>query len=411
MGFPLFYRIQQDFDATAIADVEGCVRQQFGQTDFGSRVKKGQSVAVAVGSRGINKLPALVRAVVESLKALDLKPFIIPAMGSHGRATAEGQARILEDMHVSEDSVGAPIISSMEVVSLGYVENGAEVFCARDAFEADHVVVINRVKPHTAFRGEVESGLCKMLAVGLGKQKGASLTHKFGLGRVIVPAARRLLEKINVLCGIAVVENPMDQIHTIQLALPESFVATDRRLLKLAWQMFPRIPLEDLDILIVDEMGKNISGAGMDPNIVGAWRRDGGARTPDYRTLIVLDLTDESHGNAVGIGLADLTTQYVMQKVDLKATYMNAITAGILRSSLMPIPLENDRVVLETALNLLADPRRVRMVRIANTLMIQNLWVTESCLPELRDKENLIVDDLPFRVEFDDQGRLKPFKT
>ena len=410
MDLPSFYHIQQDFDDTSIDDVAAQVRQQFHQFDFGTEVKKGQSAAVAVGSRGIRNLPTLVASIIKALKSLGLKPFIIPAMGSHGNATAEGQARILADMHISAASVGAPVVSNMEVVSLGCVEGAAEVFCARDALEADHVVIINRVKPHTAFRGEVESGLCKMLTVGLGKQKGASITHKYGLNRVIVPSALRILEKVPVLCGLAIVENPLEQTHTIRLARPEEFVEVDRQLLKLAWQMFPRIPIDDLDILIVDEMGKNISGAGMDPNVVGLWRREGGARIPDYRILIILDLTDESHGNAVGIGLADLTTQRVMRKVDLKATYMNAITSGVLRSSLMPIPLENDRVALETALNLLPDPRRVRMARIVNTLMVHNLWVTEACLPELRVKENLIVDDHPFSVEFDDQGRLRPFK-
>lgn len=407
MDLPFFYRIRQDFDVTAIDDVAGYVAQQFHQFDFSSRIQEGQTVAVAVGSRGICNLPEVVAAVIKSLKILGLKPFIVPAMGSHGNATAEGQTQILEDMNISEASVDAPIVSNMDVVSLGRVKAGAEVFCSRDAFGADHVVAINRVKPHTVFRGEVESGLCKMLAVGLGKHKGASMIHKFGLDRVIVPAAQRIIEKVSILCGIAVVENPNDQIHTIQLAYPEAFVETDRRLLRLAWQMFPRIPLDDLDILIVNEMGKNISGAGMDPNVIGLWRREGGTRLPDYRTLIVLDLTDESHGNAIGIGMADLITQRVMQKIDLNATYMNAITSGVLRSSRLPIPLENDRVALETALDLLPDPRLVRMARITNTLKVQTFWATEACLEDLRNRGGVIIDDEPALLEFDDQGRLK----
>jgi len=403
------YRIQQRFDTTSIGDVPEAVRRGFSRLDIGKNVQPGQRVAVTAGSRGIDNLTTITATVVECLRNMWLKPFILPAMGSHGGATAEGQVKLLGELGITESSGGAPIISTMDVISLGSLDSGAEVFMSKDALEADHLVVINRVKPHTAFRSEVESGLCKMLAVGCGKHEGALNMHKFGLAASIIPAARIILEKAPVLCGLAIVENSADRTHTMRFALPEQFVEIDRELLELAWKFLPGIPLEELDILVVDEMGKNISGAGIDPNVVGFWRREGGSRKPDYRTIIVLDLTPQSDGNALGIGLTDLTTRRVMDKVNIQATYANALTTGIWGSVRLPIALENDRAVLETALSHVSDLDHVRMVRIVNTLHLENFWATEALLPELREKESLIVDETPYQLQFDDEGRLRSF--
>ena len=409
MTLPKFYTVQQSFEKGAVEDIDKNVRQQFLHLGIENRVQEGQSVAIAVGSRGIAHLYSLVTAVIGVLKSLDLQPFIVPAMGSHGNATADGQIEVLKKLKITEESMGVPIISDMAAISLGRLDMGAEVFFSKDAFEANFVVPINRVKPHTAFRGEVESGLCKMLAVGLGKQKGASTLHKYGLGKALIPSASHILGKVPVLFGLAVVENAFDQIHTIKLTRPESFIDVDRQLLKLAWEMFPKIPLEHLDILIVDEMGKNISGAGMDPNVVGLWRREGGKRTPDYRIILVLDLTDESHGNAVGIGSADLTTQQVMKKIDIDTTNMNALTSGVLRSVCLPIQLKNDRIAFERALDLHPNPDQAKIARIKNTLKLQNFWVTGNCLSELSNREGIILIGKSQEIEFDDLGRIKPF--
>lgn len=409
MNYPLMYRIQQGFDTTSIRDVPEEVRREFSRLNGGKNIKPHQRVAVAVGSRGINNLKTIVATVVECIRNMALKPFILPAMGSHGGATAEGQVKLLNEFGITESSVNAPIISTMDVISVGRLDSGAEVFISKDALEADHLVVINRVKQHTLLRGEVESGLCKMLAVGCGKHKGALDMHKFGLAASIIPAAQILLAKAPVLCGLAIMENSLDQTHTVKLALPEQFIEVDKELLESARRLLPRIPLEDLDILIVDEMGKNISGAGIDPNVIGFWRREGGPRKPDYRTLIVLDLTPQSEGNAVGIGMADLTTQRVINKVDLKPTYTNALTSGVWRSVRFPIALENDRVVLEAALSHVLDPHNVRMVRIVNTLHLENFWATEALLPELREQEGVIVDEAPLQLQFDDEGKLLSF--
>ena len=232
--------------------------------------------------------------------------------------------------------------------------------------------------------------------------------HKFNLADTIVPAARMILEKAPILFGVAVTENAAGGTQNIRLARPDKFIDVDRESLKEAWELFPVLPVDDLDILVVDEMGKDVSGAGIDPNVIGFWRREGGPRKPDYRTLAVLDLTPKSHGNATGIGMADLVTQRLMDKLDLHATQMNSITTKMLRSARLPISLENDRLVLETALDCVPDPRRARMGRIRNTASLETFFVTENVLSELRSREGIIIDDDPFQLNFDDQGNLLP---
>ncbi|MCK5418833.1 MAG: DUF2088 domain-containing protein [Desulfobacterales bacterium] len=408
MEFPSFYRIRQRFDDTSLKDVAQAVRAEFANFKPGPKIRAGQRVAVGVGSRGTHDLKILVVTVVECLRAMQLEPYIIPAMGSHGGATAEGQAQVLAELDITEGSVKAPIISNMEVVSLGQIESGAEVFFAKDALVADHLVVINRVKPHTVFRSEVESGLCKILAVGCGRQKGAENMHKYDLGETIIPAARLIMQKTSVLCGLAVTENAFGGTHSIKLAGPQEFVKVDREFLKIAWTLLPKLPMDDLDILLVDEMGKNVSGAGMDPNVIGFWRREGGARKPDFRILIVLDLTPHSHGNAIGIGMADLTTRRMIDQIDWNATYMNVFTSGVLRSARMPIPLENDRTAVETALARVPVPAKARMVRIVNTGELVTFWASEAILPELRANTNLTMDNQPLKLRFNQAGRLIP---
>jgi hypothetical protein len=408
MQFPVFYPVKQKFDVTSLPDVTASVQEAFAQFDPAGRITPGQTVAVAVGSRGTHDLKNLVTTTVSCLNSLQLKPFIIPAMGSHGGGTAEGQRQVLAELGITEASVGVPVVSSTDVVSLGRVASGAEVFFAKDALEADHIVAINRIKPHTAFRSEVESGLCKILAVGCGRQKGAANMHKYDLARTIVPAAQRIMEKASILCGLAVTENALGGTHSLKLAKPEEFVEVDRQFLETAWKLLPRIPLDDLDVLLVDEMGKNVSGAGMDPNVIGFWRREGGPRKPDYRILIVLDLTPHSHGNATGIGMADLTTRRVIDSIDWDATYLNAFTSGVLRSARMPIPVENDRTALEAALDRTPDLGSLRMARIVNTGELETFWATEAVLSELRVQSNITVDETPLELQFNDSGRLLP---
>ncbi len=407
-SFPEMYMVEQRFQVPVLSDVEAAVRKELLKLPVTPLASPGQTVAVGVGSRGIHDLVPVVKAVVGHLKELGLRPYIIPAMGSHGGATGPGQEKILQGLGITESSIGAPVKSDMEVISLGTVEGGLEVFCARDALTADHLVVINRVKPHTAFRGPVESGLCKMLAVGLGRKEGASLIHRYGLAESIVPAALKILEKASVLFGLAILESPSGGTSLVRAVLPGDFPKADQELLEKAWEIFPRVPVERLDVLLVERMGKDISGAGMDPNVIGLWRREGGPRVPDYKTVIVLDLTPASHGNATGIGMADLTTKKLMSKVDLKATYTNALTSGVLRSARFPIAVDTDREALKAALSQIPYVSSVRMARIRDTLNLDRFWVTQALLPELKEKEGLVVHENPKPLLFDQEGNLLP---
>lgn len=406
--FPPLYRVEQNFDRTSVVDVAAEVRKRFDAFQPGVRVTPGQRVAVCVASRGTHDLVTLVKTTIECLMKMGLAPFIIPAMGSHGGGSGRGQRMVLEGLGITEETMGVPVIATRETVWLGRLDSGAEVFFARDALAADHVVVVNRVKPHTAFRGEVESGLCKMLAVGCGRRRGALNMHKYDLGRTITPAAELILAKIPVLAGLAVTENALGGTHGIRLAHPDEFVKTDRELLEEAWSLLPRLPIDDLDILIVEEMGKNISGAGMDPNVIGFWRREGGERRPDYRCLILLDLTAASHGNAHGIGMADLITRRVLDKVDREATYLNALTSGVLRAGRLPVPMNDDRQALEQALSMLPDALDARMARIRNTSTLKTFWVSRALLPELTARPGLTVAETPLGLVFDESGRLLP---
>ena len=408
MQYPAMHLIQQTFQADSIQDIEEAVREQMSTRTF--PVSAGANIAVAVGSRGIHDIQPIVKTVVACLKEMDLNPFIIPGMGSHGGATAEGQIGVLEDMGVSQATVGVPVVSSMEVVSLGKLESGYNVLFSKDAMEADGVFVINRVKPHTLFRRPVESGLCKMLVIGCGKRKGAESIHAFGVADAIEPAARIIIEKAPILCGLAVLENARGGTQALELAMPEAFIQVDRKLLKEAWKFFPTLPIKKLDLLIMDEIGKDISGSGMDPNITGHWRRDGGDRDPDYRFIIVLDLTEPSHGNAMGIGWADLTTKRLMDKIDLDAMYMNAITSGVFRAVRLPIALDTDRDVIDTALGKVPDPVHSRVARIKNTLELETFWASAALVSELKETDSVSVSETSSDMVFDAEGLLLPFK-
>lgn len=404
-----FYKVTQAFKNTGIKDVPSAVRQKFQSFKIGRQVKVGQSVAVGVASRGTHDLKDLVVTTVECLKKMGLKPFITPAMGSHGGATAEGQINVLRELGIDETLVKVPICASMDVVSLGRIHNGAEVFTAKDALTADHIAVINRVKPHTGFRSQVESGLCKILAVGLGRQKGAANMHRHDLAATIVPAAKHIMSKTSVLCGLAVTENALGQTDSIRLAGPDQFERVDSEMLVEAKKLLPRLPVAQLDLLIVDEMGKNISGTGMDPNVIGFWRKDGGEKKPDYNILIVLNLTAESHGNAIGVGMADLITERFRDKIDWNATYTNSLTSKKFRSVRMPMVVEDDRRALAVALDTLADPKRARVGRIRDTGRLETFWISEALKPELETIPNLVVDKKPLQLAFDSRNRLKFF--
>lgn len=407
--YPPMYRIRQRFEADSITDIPAAVSREFKKSAIAGRVKPGQRVAVCAGSRGIANLPVIIRAVVDNFKALGLVPVIVPAMGSHGNATAAGQIEMLNGLGLTEESMGAPFESDMDVVSFGVVETGAEVFFARHLLAFDHVFPVNRVKLHTAFRARVESGMGKMLAVGCGKHVGASNMHKYSLAKTIEPAARLIMEKTPVLGGLGIVENAYENTHVIRLAMAENLLDTDAELLELAWKNFPRLPFDEADILYVDEMGKNISGAGMDTNVIGLWRREGGERKPDFATLAVFSLTGQSHGNAMGMGMADIIPQSMRDSIDLDATYMNTRTAGIWRATRIPMVMPTVRDIVDLTLSKIPEARPPQVARIRNTLMLEEFWATQAIVSKLSGRSDIIVEGKTDFWNFGPKGELMPF--
>ncbi len=410
MALPKVIRVRQQFDRTRLEDPCGAVTAGLRDTGLTGRLKPGARVAITAGSRGINHLVAMTRAAVDAVISVGGQPFIIPSMGSHGGATDEGQRTLLADLGISEASMGCPVLSSMEVETLGRTVDGVPVYLDRHALHADGIIVINRVKPHTAFRGEVESGLCKMLAVGLGKHKGAQQMHAAGLGPTLVEAARMILARAPVLAGIAVLENALEETAEVHVVPPDRFEETDRVLLQRAWQMLPRIPFDPLDVLVVDEMGKNISGTGMDNNVIGIGPRVGGKMEmghPAISTIVVLGLTPETHGNANGIGLADITTRRLVDSIDYKATYTNVLTTRLWSAGRLPVILETDREAIKVAVGETPEDH-LRLVRIKNTLHLEELEISEALLPEARQKGlTLVWEARP--LECDGTGRLRPW--
>lgn len=411
MILPKIYGVTQLFDNTRINDVPRAVRAAFADMPgLRDRVKPGMTAALCVGSRGIANLPELVKTTIECLRDMGLDVFITPCMGSHGGGTEKGQTELLDGLGVSEKSMGVPVRAKMDVETLGRLENGPGVYFSKEALAADLIVPIVRVKQHTRLVGEIGSGFCKMLCIGCGKISGAEEYHRFGVEKPLLPAALTVLEKVDKLfCGLAVVENAHDHLHTMRLVLPRDFVETDKEFLRLARSFLPTIPLSKADVLIVEKMGKDISGAGADVNVIGKWRRDGGIRAPDFDIQAVLDITDVSHGNAMGMGNFDLSTEYFRDKIDFNATYINALTSTRFRAARLPMIVKNDKVLLENILQSRAEPGRLSMVVITSTAELARLWVTENLLEALKDNPKISIDSEAQEFRFDGNGRMIPF--
>jgi hypothetical protein len=397
-------RVRQELQDEHLPDVVGAVRDALAQGGLRERVQPGQRVAITAGSRGIANIQAVIRTVVEEVRAVGAEPFVVPAMGSHGGATVEGQRAVLAEYGITEAEVGAPILATMDTVVVGTLEDGTPCSMDRHAWEGDAVVVVNRVKAHTAFRGDIESGLCKMLSIGLGKQRGAEMVHSRGLKDTIPAVASVLLGSGKVALGLGLVENAYHKLHTVRAAGPDDFLAADRELLTLANSLLPRVPFDDLDLLIVDELGKNVSGSGMDYNVVGMWRRIGGEKRPDFRQIAVLTITPQSEGNGLGVGIAGFTTRRVFDTLDLQKTYMNGLTSGALEASKIPIVLASDREACEVALKAANAAGAPRVAWIKNTLELQDLLVSEALLPEVAEISTLVIDGEPADLATDQSG-------
>jgi hypothetical protein len=408
---PKMARVRQKFSVSEVKNVATELQAEIMRPDIACRIKPGARIAIGVGSRGVAEISLIVKVTVAELKRLGAKPFIVPAMGSHGGATAQGQIDVLSSLGVTESSAGCPILSSMEVVKIGVLDNGLPVLMDKNAYEADGIIVINRIKAHNAFSGPNESGLVKMITIGLGKQKGADSCHTMGfkyMAEFIVDMAKLKLDRLPILFGIGTVENAYDHIAKIKAIAAEKIIETERELLQESKANMPRLLLQPMDVLIVDQMGKEFSGGGMDPYTTGR------APTPYVKTgptatkMVVLDLTDRSHGNASGMGLADITTRRLFNKIDFDFTYANLLTSTVTASGRIPLFMDTDRLAIQAAIKTsnVLDLKKIRIVRIANTLNIGEIYVSETMLKEVDQNSDMELIAPPTELVFDSMGNL-----
>jgi hypothetical protein len=414
MAPPRMLRVKQKFEAPTLEDIPAAVRAEVQSLALDSKVTAGESVAISVGSRGIANIALIIKSLVEELKALGLEPFLVPAMGSHGGGVAEAQQAIIEGYGVTEEYTGAPIKASMETVQVGETEDGVPVFFDKYAYEANHVAVVGRIKPHTDFVGEIESGLHKMMLIGLGKHKGAALYHQaivhYSFDRIIRSVGQTVVDKCGVLLGLGLVENQYDKTALIKGVGAEELVEREKELLILAKKWMPRLPFETVDLLIVDEIGKNISGAGMDTNVVGRKFHDNHAAEKEYpkvTRILVRGLTEETHGNASGIGTAEYAHKRAIEEMDREITYINCMTGNHPSGAHIPLYFDTDRICIDRALETvgLVEPENAKVLRIHNTLELAEVLVSEAYLPEVEKRDDLEVigeaEDMPFDANGD----------
>jgi nickel-dependent lactate racemase len=383
-------QIEQKFDHPKVNDYKKEMKNELARLHLDKKIKKGHRIAIPVGSRGIRNIAEIVTLIVDEIKKLGGEPFIVPAMGSHGGATPEGQIEVLESLGITEEMCGAPILSSMEISKIGELDCGTPVYFDTITLQADGIFVLGRIKPHTDFKGEIESGLLKMLSIGLGNQKGAEMIHwhKYdGYHRIMPQAAMLIIEKTKIILGLAIVENAYHETAIIKALEPNDFLEEEKKLLEISKKFLPRIPFKEIDVLIVDEIGKNISGVGMDTNVTGRFWMPNELDEMASRIgqIVVLDLSEESHGNAIGIGLADLTTSRVVSKIDHEKTYVNCLTQGSSETGKIPPYLPNDRDAIATALRICGPikPQNARVVRIKNTQKLDKMWISEELEKEI----------------------------
>jgi Lactate racemase N-terminal domain len=414
--YPPLVRVRQFFERPRIEDIPATIHNTLEKLDLGRTIRPGQTVALTAGSRGIANIPLILKATADFLKRLGAKPFIVPAMGSHGGGAAEGQRQIVESYGITEAFTGVPIRASMDVVPVGTSSEGFPVVLDRIASEADHIGVVGRIKPHTGYHGPVESGLLKMMMIGLGKHAGALEYHRILLEQpydvVVRSVGRLMLSKAPIAFGLGIVENAYDETAVLEGVLPADFEPAEERLLTLARRWLARLPYRNADLLIVDEIGKNISGSGMDTNVVGRKRAFRNAPPPpdqpSMRLIFVRGLTEKTHGNAAGIGLADFTTTRLVKTMNYRATTINCLTAGYPEGAFLPVYFETDREVIEAALKIIGTrrPEEGRVMRIRNTLCLEDLEVSEPCFAAKPDNELERLGTTP--LTFDAAGNLPP---
>jgi len=417
MHFPQMIRIRQKFESHALSDIPREISRQVKQLPLKNRIRPNQRVAIACSSRGIAHYGLIIQSLVSSIKGLGLKPFIIPAMGSHGSATAEGQKTILENLEVSEEKCGAPVRSSLEVVSIGVTKEGIPVLIDRLASEADFIVPVNRIKRHTYFDGDIESGVMKIMAIGLGKQKGAEVYHqamfRYGCERVILSVARKVIESGRILFGVGIIEDAFAQTASIHVLQPHELEKREKELLVISKEWTPGLPFDEVDVLVIDEMGKDISGSGFETKVVGRMGLPLLSKDPEkprVKRIVVCNLTNKTEGNAQGVGVADLITRRLADKINVESTNMNCLTSGDPEGGKIPIIMENDREAIKMAIQCVGmiPKDKLRLIRIKNTLHLEEVEISSVYREELKKRQDLEILTSEREMAFNKEGNLKP---
>ena len=408
---PKFVRVKQNFPHNELSedDIKKIIRDNFSKPEFKNTIKPGKRICITAGSRGLSNIVLITRTVVDCVKELGGEPFIIPAMGSHGGATAEGQRGILKSYNITEETMGCPIVSSMETVKIGHAEEiDEDVQIDKNAFGADGIIVMNRIKAHTGFKGKYESGLMKMMTIGLGKQAGAYVAHSQGddaMPERLFSIGSEIIRKAPVIMGIGLMENAFDKTYRIEFVEPDKIADTEPGLLLDAKANMGRIFLDACDVIILEKIGKNYSGGGMDPNVVGRSRLPIGIKS---ERMGIWGLSEESHGNATGMGRADVGTMDFFKQISFNDTYPNAITDHDSSTYKIPLIMDNEKECLQAcmAICLKMDPENPRIVILKNSLEIESMLISEALIPEAKTKPQLDVETEPFELEFDENGKL-----
>lgn len=420
MPYPRMIRIKQNFKSIpGIGDISREVYNQLSQPGVMPAIKAGDRVAITAGSRGIVNMEIILKAIAEEFRDCGAMPFIIPAMGSHGGANALGQAEVLRHYNITEETTGTPIRSSMETVIIGQTQDGIPVYMDKNAYEADHIVIVNRIKQHTDFTGKIESGLIKMMAIGLGKRDGAAMYHKatlhYGFERILRDVADVVMGTGSIAFGLGIVENPYEETAIIAALPTDRLVKGEEKLQEKARELSAKLPFDELDVLIVDEAGKEISGTGMDTKVIGRMMQVGekDLETPNITRIFLQDLTPKSIGNAAGIGFADFTTRRLVDKINYEATYMNFVTSMGPQKVRIPVHFDTDRKVLDAVFETIGmiKPEDSKVVRIKNTLRLAQVEVSESLLEAVRAREDLEIAGQLMEMQFDSEDNLLPFRA
>lgn len=408
---PKVIKVSQKFENIKIDNVEENLYKKLIKKNLGKKIKKGSSIAITGGSRGISCYTKLMKTIVDFVKEQGAIPFIVPAMGSHGGGNAIGQIKMLEKLGINEKSMGCKIISSMDVIEIGKTSKNLPVYIDKEAYSADGIILLNRVKAHTSFRGKYESGLIKMLAIGLGKRKGAEATHSLrfeNMAENILESGKLSLEHLNIIGGVCTIENAYDEVADIFVLNKDEILDKEPQLLQKSKELMPKIYLDNIDILIVKEIGKTISGTGMDTNIIGRYHTSSASGGPKVIKLGILDINEKSCGNANGMGLADFTTKKFYNKIDFESTYINALTSTEPNSIKLPMVLDTDELVFKACAKTCGElnTEKIKLVIIDNTKNLNDIYMSKEALLSIIDRNNIDILSKEREISFDENGNL-----